>query len=204
MKKALLILVCLPIASLAQQGWFWLNPLPQGNSLQAVQMFSATEVYALAGNANLLLKTTNAGTTWTTVPITPVPVGGYFQAMHFTGKDSGVVVGYGSGFNGAIARTTNGGATWTTTSSSTIPWLYAVTFTTPTRGFAVGDYYVLMTTNAGATWDTLQLPNGPRLQAVDFSDQNTGYAAGDGGVIFKKTNGGTSWINVYISRTPTF
>ncbi|MEO8169147.1 MAG: hypothetical protein ABI623_12920 [bacterium] len=38
----------LSVSAFAQEGWYWLNPLLQGNDLHAVQMFNANEAYALA------------------------------------------------------------------------------------------------------------------------------------------------------------
>ena len=56
-----LLIFILPIN--AQDGWYWLNPLPQGNSLTAVDFASPLTAWAV-GEYGTCLKTTNAGEDW--------------------------------------------------------------------------------------------------------------------------------------------
>src|SRR6266849_268151 len=51
-------------ASLAQSGWFWQNPLPQGNPLMAVSFVDANTGTAV-GEYGTILRTTDGGATWT-------------------------------------------------------------------------------------------------------------------------------------------
>jgi hypothetical protein len=51
-------------ASLAQSGWFWQNPLPQGNPLIAVSFVDANTGTAV-GEYGTILRTTDGGATWT-------------------------------------------------------------------------------------------------------------------------------------------
>ncbi len=58
-------------------GWFWQNPLPQGNTLRAVHFVNATTGTAV-GEAGTILRTTDGGSSWviqtsgTTLPLTGV------------------------------------------------------------------------------------------------------------------------------------
>ena len=52
------------LAELLAQGWYWQNPLPQGNSLNAVSFTDANNCTAV-GNAGTILRTTNGGANWT-------------------------------------------------------------------------------------------------------------------------------------------
>ncbi len=52
--------------SVGHSGWKWGNPLPQGNTIRVVDFNSGTG-YA-AGDFGTLLKTTDAGATWTGIP----------------------------------------------------------------------------------------------------------------------------------------
>ena len=45
------------------QGWEWQNPLPQGNTLRDVQLFSANTAIAV-GDAGTVMKTTDGGESW--------------------------------------------------------------------------------------------------------------------------------------------
>src|SRR5229473_3060890 len=53
-----------PNASLAG-GWFWQNPFPQGNDLNAVAAID-TDTMVAVGNLGAVVKTTDGGLTWST------------------------------------------------------------------------------------------------------------------------------------------
>ena len=65
MKKFIFSFLLLSIAALniyAQQGWFWQNPLPQGNGLGRA-FISGNNGYII-GHLGTFLKTTNLGSNW--------------------------------------------------------------------------------------------------------------------------------------------
>ena len=65
MKKLVYTFLLLSIAALniyAQQGWFWQNPLPQGNGLGRA-FISGNNGYII-GHLGTFLKTTNLGSNW--------------------------------------------------------------------------------------------------------------------------------------------
>lgn len=47
----------------SQPGWFWQNPLPQGNNLNSVKFMNTTTGWAVGGGGTILI-TTNSGTSW--------------------------------------------------------------------------------------------------------------------------------------------
>ena len=47
----------------AQSGWFWQNPLPQGNELNDIYTFDGHSA-VFVGDAGTVLKTTNGGLDW--------------------------------------------------------------------------------------------------------------------------------------------
>jgi len=49
--------------TLAQRPWLWQNPLPQGNSLNAVSFIDTLTATAV-GDAGTILRTTDGGITW--------------------------------------------------------------------------------------------------------------------------------------------
>src|SRR5208283_954319 len=104
----------------SQSGWFWQNPLPQGNTLSGVSFTDASTGTAV-GDAGTILRTTNGGTSWT---IQPSGTTNNLFGISFTGTSAGTAVGQ----YGAIFRTTNGGASWTPQTSGTTYDLYGVSF----------------------------------------------------------------------------
>ena len=50
--------------SLAQPGWFWQNPKPQGNTLNDVWAFDENNFIAV-GNAGVIINSSDGGVNWT-------------------------------------------------------------------------------------------------------------------------------------------
>src|SRR5215469_10757268 len=50
--------------SAVNRGWFWQNPLPQGNNLWSVAALDASTFIAV-GEFGTILRTSDGGTTWT-------------------------------------------------------------------------------------------------------------------------------------------
>ena len=97
-----LALIFLATTSFAQQGWFWQNPLPQGNSLYDVHFTDANTGWAV-GAEGTVLHTTDGGSTWTT------QISGtrnWLVDVHFTDATTGWAVGAWV----TILHTTTGGS----------------------------------------------------------------------------------------------
>ena len=119
---------------LAQQGWYWQNPLPQGNSLYGVHAVDTSIVIAV-GASGTILRTTDGGTTWTPQSSGTIwPLNGVF----FTDANTGTAVGGEAVEPATILRTTDGGANWFPQSvpSEAIWELYDVYFTDANTGTA--------------------------------------------------------------------
>ena len=57
------VIILYSLTALAQEGWFWQNPLPQGNDLNDVWVLNQDIIFAV-GDKGTLLKSTNAGEAW--------------------------------------------------------------------------------------------------------------------------------------------
>ena len=79
-----------------QSGWFWQNPLPQGNILRATAAVDANTVIAV-GDLGTILRTTDGGATWT---LQSSGTTKRFFGLSFVDANNGTVVGEG----GAILR----------------------------------------------------------------------------------------------------
>jgi photosystem II stability/assembly factor-like uncharacterized protein len=159
-------------------------------------------------------KTTNAGATWTTS--IPRPSTGW-QGVAFWNDQLGYVCGGGN----FIYGTTNGGATWTYKASITgATGLYEIIFPRDSlTSWVVGDMdsgYVWKTTDGWNTYVAQYVGIGPWGQtfySISFPPGNvtTGYVVGvmpiytpPIGVIYKTTNGGTSWDLQFSPDSVTF
>ena len=91
----------LTAVSAAQSGWYWQNPLPQGNSLRAVAVLDGKTVIAV-GDAGTILRTTDGGASWRRQFS---GTANHLYGVSFTDANTGTAVGEG----GTILRTTTGG-----------------------------------------------------------------------------------------------
>ncbi len=99
--------------SLAQQsGWFWQNPLPQGNSLSDVVFVSPSDGWAV-GSHGTIIRTYDGGVNWSlqTSGVTCI-----LRSVSFVEQD-GNYFGTAVGEDGTIVHTANGGLTWIQQSS---------------------------------------------------------------------------------------
>ena len=136
--------IILVVSSLlySQQGWFWQNPIPQGNHLFDISFFNENIGYAV-GFAGTVIKTTNGGTNWVNQFI---GVTNHFMGVSVIDQNTVTVVGD----SGIILKTTNGGEHWIVQSNGTTSVLSGVYFVDESNGIAVGTYgTILRTTNGG-------------------------------------------------------
>jgi photosystem II stability/assembly factor-like uncharacterized protein len=84
-----------------RSGWFWQNPLPQGNALLGVS-FTDTNRGTAVGKDGTIVRTTDGGATWVTQTSGTTS---FLLGVSFTDANTGTAVGQ----NGTILRTTDGG-----------------------------------------------------------------------------------------------
>jgi photosystem II stability/assembly factor-like uncharacterized protein len=96
----------------------------------------------------ILLKTTNGGATWTTVPNIPY----LFRDIAFMDNNLGWAIGYTQIGTGGILKTIDGGDTWSIDTGN-LPAKLNALHIKDNYGWAVGDNgLILRTTDAGAVW----------------------------------------------------
>jgi photosystem II stability/assembly factor-like uncharacterized protein len=166
---------------------------PTNEDIHTVRFISNTT--ALAGcSGGVMLKTTDAGTSWSTVF---TPTSSDIRSISFSSPETGLAVGD----DGLIMVTEDGGDSWGIISSPTALDLYAVFMVPGTEvGYAAGlNGVVLKTLDGGVGW--FILPNAPATavgssySAIHFKNANEGFVSGVGGGI-KTNNGGDSWFAV--------
>lgn len=111
--------------SLAQEGWFWQNPLPQGNALCDIIAFDENWAIAVGDKGTsiatsdggetwrvfhdrdketgFVLKTSDGGMSWSRQDIPAI-----LNSVHFVNDE----IGYVAGENGIILKSVDGGTGW--------------------------------------------------------------------------------------------
>jgi photosystem II stability/assembly factor-like uncharacterized protein len=163
-----------------------------GKAIWSIYFINSSTGYA--AGYQTLLKTTDAGTTWSDKHFPD-----FLKDIHFTDINTGYVVGE----HGTILKTTNGGTDWVRRKITPANiGLYGVSFADANTGIAVGGLYnntkniILRTTNAGLNW--IQIPynySTCNLISVRFINPTTGWILGLCSQILKTTDGGASWFN---------
>ncbi|NTW32574.1 MAG: T9SS type A sorting domain-containing protein [Bacteroidetes bacterium] len=174
--------------------------------LRSVFFLDSNRGYAV-GDAGVILKTTDGGTSWTTQTCeTCQEYSIELLSVFFTDTTNGFAVG---DLNGVIIKTTDGGANWTPQFFDSNYDIYSIYFADADTGFAVGTYgssnwttsgLMLKTTDGGASWETIMDYSTNFLYSIYFVDSKIGFAVGGigpygthAGAILKTTDGGVTW-----------
>ena len=179
----------------AQDGWFWQNPRPQGNTLNDIDIINDQLAYAI-GNRGTLLKTADGGENWQIKQTNSLAD---LKTITFINESNGWVCS-----DTAIIKTTDGGNSWINQLTGFL-YLNDIVFTNPNSGLAVGKGgNILKTTNAGETWQKITINWDYDFNSISFVNDTIGWVVGAFGKIIKTTDGGETWTEQYLSPTWTF
>ncbi|MFQ5605052.1 MAG: WD40/YVTN/BNR-like repeat-containing protein, partial [bacterium] len=199
MKSILTLMLILSSNPIFAQGWQWLNPLPQGNTLRDMYFVDASTGW-LVGSGGMILHTKDGGETW---EIQENPTRAWFETVFFVDAKNGWAGGDGFDGDALIVHTVDGGQTWAHQSIDivNVPRINDIYFLDSQTGWAVGDFgSVLHTTDGGTNWTQQSVPVYYRdLESVFFIDPNKGWAVGDD--FYTTTDGGRNWA---LDTTDTF
>ncbi|MEI6456598.1 MAG: YCF48-related protein, partial [bacterium] len=189
----LFVLLLIPFLSWSQ--WNWVNPLPGPDWYMAMDFTSSGPGFALGVQGNLI-KTNDAGFTWTEVVPKPIPEG-YYTDMLFADQNTGLITGVG----GVILRSGDGGVSWSSISSGTGHDLRSLSMPDPLHGYITGNQgTILKTDDGGISWDPVPTITTSNFTDNCFTDSLTGYIAA-GKYLFRTTNGCSSWDTVFRSES---
>ena len=164
----------------------------------------------IVSSKEILLKTTDGGSSWTTVnsrigneQLSKGIVTGKLRLtkVYFIDDINGYALGSdGTGGYNTILKTIDGGASWIDllkhgNENLTKQGLTSIYFNDLNVGYVLGTHgTILKTSNGGNSWTKLKTGTEDTLYSVCFTNAQTGYVVISGtGNILKTNNGGTSW-----------
>lgn len=139
----------------------------------------------IVGEYGTLLKTTNGGTSWDTIPTYRDT---HFYAVNFTDTQ----VGWIGGADGLLLKSTNGGLNWQQQYIPTTGNVSKIQFLDQNVGYALGAGLLFKTTDGGNSWQAVNLPESIVVNSISFVDADFGWIV-LGKNIYKTENGGNSW-----------
>ena len=174
-------------------GWTWLDPLPQGNLLQAVAFIDPSHAVA-AGDSGALLTTSDAGLDWTARDLHIA--GAHVLDLSFPDTRHGWAAVSVDGVppRSLLLRTTDGGITWPLRRS--FPLVTAVDFVNARDGWMCGGNRVWATRDGGRTWSATSLRRNWILADVSFVDRAHGWVVGT-----RQERHGSEWYPIVVATT---
>src|SRR3954469_5089731 len=181
----------------AHAGWTWGSPLPQGDTLSAID-FQGQRGYAV-GEFGTMLRTDDGGRTWAGVS---TGLTEDLTEVRMISGDSVVVAG-----GCPVRRSDDGGRSftrlpWTASDARCTAGVSAVAFPAPAIGYLLlGNGNVLRSSDSGRTWSRrTAVPGTPATSrasrvepsALVFTSTDTGFAATTNGDVFAPTDGGST------------
>jgi photosystem II stability/assembly factor-like uncharacterized protein len=192
LSKLLTFILILYSGSLySQDGWFWQNPLPQGNQLISVSYVNSSLVY-VSGYSGTLMKSTNGGLSFTIVPTGLRDGIGVIFINELTGF---------SGASGGLLKTTDGGYTWQYIPAP-VSGVSQIVAGTPMIFYTLSDNKIYKSTDMCNTWVVSLIPTvNTQVNGLHFVNSQTGYAVGKKlgftySKIYRTTSGGISWDSI--------
>ena len=187
-------------------GWSWQNPLPQGDSLEAVATIDAQHAVAV-GDCGAIITTADGGATWTSHD--SGLTGAHLNDVSFPDANNGWAVAWTQASNGGsygpfILHSADGGLSWTVQAS--LPFAKAVEFIDARHGWVCGNNTVWSTSDGGLTWKAHNVPFNWYLSDVVFTDVHHGWVVGHREnimgeyyypIILATSDGGVTWKKQY-------
>jgi photosystem II stability/assembly factor-like uncharacterized protein len=201
----LVVFVIIPINVSAQQGWFWQNPLPQGNSLYAVHVFDDNSAIAVGQSGTIININSDGQINQIRQNVNDKYSG--FNCMFFINSERGWIGG-----DGYILNTEDGGVSWREIYLDTLNLIWRfnhIFFCDDTTGWisgnAVGwgwmDGIMLKSIDGGENWEPIRndLCNTFHFINSECGWAIFGYYHWEYGIFFslwKTEDGGNSWSEI--------
>lgn len=154
-------------------------------SIFDIKFSNSKQIGYACGVGGVIMKTSDAGTTWSTIVPGVSGSGTITLTSVAVLNDSTAFV---CGQTGTIRKTTNGGINWTTLNSGTTTYLNSIQFVNDSLGYAAGQNGLLIkTTDGGITWSTVTTSVTSSIQKIFFTPDYTAYLLLSSGSILKSS-----------------
>lgn len=205
--------------------WVSSGSVTMPGTYPSISVASPTVAWIAGGSTSpVIFKTTDGGTTWTSVPVNGLPVKAIMCIWAVSDQiayvGDGGDAGGTTGGDAAVSVTTNGGTNWTLlfNTGGSAGFFNGVVFSrvNPNYGFAESDpsagagnpFYVQKTTNAGANWTLINPPgisgNASAQNSLCMIDNNFfGFGLNAMAVVYLTSNGGTNWYSSMLGLSAT-
>ncbi|MBR9974339.1 MAG: hypothetical protein KFF77_02045, partial [Bacteroidetes bacterium] len=178
----------------AQSGWFWQNPLPQGNHLWDIVAIDENILVAV-GDGSCVVRSTDAGETW---QYQSIDGDAELNAVSFPDSRTGYAVGR----NATIFKSDDAGRSWRRVMNppGDRVILSDIAFVDAYTGVAIGTdvdgvpySLCFRTTDGGISWKrNVLFSRQDYIQEVVFIDDRVGYIAGPYG-LYRSSDAGETW-----------
>ena len=190
----LILFITLNIQS--QQGWFWQNPLPQGNYLSGITFTENNTSYLIGANGTLL-KSTNNGSNYFLIEN---DITYNFTSLNFINQNTGFI----GTDNGIIYKTTDGANSLSGIYLGFADKVYSIEFINNESGFLLmrsgsNKSRIFRTTNSGINWSvSFDVPDSVCIYNLSKAVGNVLYCAGERvqgqkARLYRTTDGGVTW-----------
>ena len=161
----------------------------KGQSWQLRDSETATSLYGIATveenkvfvcGSSTLLYSADAGSSWQQL-IDEQDGYGWLQDVYFTDDNSGWIATGGG--TGSIYYTPDGGQTWEKQLETDTEYLKSVFFSSPEKGWTVGEAGNIYRTKDGEQWFKIENPVNYDLSDVHFTNASNGWAVGYNGTL---------------------
>ena len=175
-------------------GVSWSFKQPTDHILQTM-FFINEDTGWIAGNEGVILKTTDAGSTWIYQQMNGTDYG-TLTSLFFIDENTGWASGIGLDVNGGvILKTTNGGINWNLQHSGYNRFIYSVFFNNSSSGWAAGDEGIMFRTHSGGSdWELQGSGTFADLYSVNIESNQNGFSVGNDGTILKYIKDSNSTI----------
>ena len=205
MKKTFLFFAILFCSNISFSNTFqWVEQISgTTQTLTSVHSNSYSFVWA-CGYGGTVLRSTNAGVSWTNVGSNGIPTNvQLINIVTYGSGDVALTAGY-IGANTFVYRTSNGGANWTQVFTQANGFINAMYFTTTGNGFMTGDpvggrWSLWKTSNGGVNWDSsgMYLPQiGAEAgwnNSLFGSGNNQLWFGTNNSKVYYSSNSGSNW-----------
>lgn len=203
MKKFIvLLLVCICAVNIKISSQ-WINITPGGSdtAVFVVYTLNANVAFISRGNLGTVLRTTNGGLNWISIPN---PSTQSINKIQFLNENTGFLGG-----NNALFKTTNGGNSWLTLFNT--DGFSDIHFINESTGYLLSinsPPKIYRTTNGGLNFFSRSLLSYVNYSGVSLSVSGTNnifiltsFPASDSSIVFKNTNWDSSFISVYSAKS---